>query len=218
MTTLSSSQLRAARGLLNWSRADLAKRSGVSEPTIHRFENGANEPETRTVEKLLGVFEQHGVEFIDNHGVRLKPKNIEIFDGADRVDAFYDYNYAELLRCGGDVCVHVYDEMVLRKHRKNPEVHRKRMKELFDRGLITVRVLTTKSDFNSYGYMQFRRPLRQPASSTGFYVFGECLALASFVDKNSPHIVVIRSAPLAEGYRQNFDIAWNQAKPPPKKT
>lgn len=215
MPKLSPSQLRAARALLNWSRAELAKRSGISEPTLHRFENGENEPNKKTLDKLLTVFDKHSIEFSDNHGVRFKPKNIEVFDGADRVDAFYDYNYEELLRCGGDVCADIYDETVLRKLRKNPEVHRKRMKDLCDRGLITVRVLTTKCDFNTYGYIQFRRPLQQTDSPVGYYVFGESIALVSYVDETSPHIVVIRSAPLAEGYRQSFNIAWKNAKIPP---
>lgn len=210
--SLSSSQLRAARGLLNWSRADLAKRSGVSEPTIHRFENGATEPEARTVAKLRGVFEKYGVEFTDNHGVRFKPKNIEEFDGAGRVDAFYNLMYEELLRCGGDVCVYVYNELVLRKLRKDPELHRKRMKELHDRGLITARVLATKTDYKTFGYLQFKHPVEQSQTPTGYYVFGDCVALVSFVNEASPYVVTIRSAPLAEGYRQTFNIAWKNAK------
>ncbi|MDD3181285.1 MAG: helix-turn-helix domain-containing protein [Alphaproteobacteria bacterium] len=216
MTQISPSQLRAARALLNWSRADLSKRTGVSEQTIHRFENGTHKPETQTTHRLLTALEAAGIDFTDHDGVRFKPDDIMVFDGAERVDAFYDYNYEELLRCGGDVCANIYDETVLRKLRKNPDMHRKRMKELFDRGLITVRVLTTKCDFNTYGYIQFRCPLLQPDSSIGFYVFGDSLALVSYVDEASPHIVVIRSAPMAEGYRKSFDVAWKQAKPPSK--
>jgi len=35
---LSGSQVRAARALLRWEQADLAKAAGVSLPTVHRIE------------------------------------------------------------------------------------------------------------------------------------------------------------------------------------
>ena len=33
-------QLRAARGLLGWSQAELAERAGLSAPTVKRLEGG----------------------------------------------------------------------------------------------------------------------------------------------------------------------------------
>lgn len=209
---ISPAQLRAARALLNWSRTELAKKAVVSEQTIHRFENGSHDSSPQTRLKLSRALEGAGVELIDNNGVRFKPKNIELFDGAARVDAFYDYVYEELLRCGGSLCAQFYDETVLRAFRKDPELHRTRMRDLSNRGLVLVRVLSTAGDFKTFGYIHYRRPRQQPNTSTGFYVFGECLALVSFVDKDEPHIIVLRSAPLAEGYRQNFETTWKEAE------
>lgn len=214
MQKISPSQLRAARALLNWSRADLAKRSGISEPTIHRFENSTNEPEARTAKKLLNVFDSHGVEFTEHQGVRFKPSNVDVYDGVERFDYFYEFFYDHVNRYGGNICLSIYEESLLPRLRKNPDLHRKRMKELFDRKAITFRILTAKSDFVSHGYAQFRwQP--QLAMPTGFYAFGDCLALMSFVNPRSPHIVVLHSSPLADAYRQSFDIAWKQAESPP---
>jgi transcriptional regulator with XRE-family HTH domain len=215
MPRISPSQLRAARALLNWSRADLSKLSGVSEPTLHRFENGANEPETRTANKLFEVFDKHGVEFSDHQGVRFKPNNIDVYDGKERFNEFYDFLFEHLNQFGGDVCVSVYNETLFQYFRPDPEIHRRRMKKLFDQGKITFRILTTLSTFNSSGYAAYRWLPKQPASPVGFYAFGDCLALVSFADTNAPHIVVIRSAPLAEGYRQSFDIGWKLGQKPP---
>ena len=220
MQKLSSAQLRAARALLDWSRADLAKHSGISAPTIHRLENGINEPELRTLEKLIKVFDRHGVEFSENQGVRFKPNNIDIYDGADRFDDFYDFLYEHLKQHGGDVSLSIADERLLLKYRKDPTLHYKRMQDLCDRGVIkSFRVLANKSYFaNNYPYNLYKW---QPASGlapTAFYAFGDCLALMSFADLKSPHIVVIHSGPIAEEYRRSFNIAWKQAKPPPRKT
>lgn len=61
---LSSGQIRAARALLNWKQADLAKESGVAESTVKLVERGAVDTRSGTLEKLQGAFEKAGVQFI----------------------------------------------------------------------------------------------------------------------------------------------------------
>jgi predicted transcriptional regulator len=73
-------QIKAARALLGWSQADLAKGSGVSEPTIARLEaiEGAVGGRQGTAEKIRAALEKAGVEFIDENGgglgVRLRKR------------------------------------------------------------------------------------------------------------------------------------------------
>jgi len=73
--------VRAARGLLGITQENLAKRSGISVPTIKRIEliNGAISARIDTYEKLVEALESAGIEFIPENGggigVRLrKPK------------------------------------------------------------------------------------------------------------------------------------------------
>jgi transcriptional regulator with XRE-family HTH domain len=63
-------QVKAARALLGWSQADLANRSGVSEPTIARLESAEGELGGRegTGDKIRRAIESAGVEFIDENG------------------------------------------------------------------------------------------------------------------------------------------------------
>jgi len=215
MPKISSSQLRAARALLNWSRPQLSKQSGISEPTLHRFENGMNEPEIRTINKLINVFEKNNVEFCENQGVRFKSSSIDIYDGKERFDDFYEYLYEQLSQFGGDVCVSVYNETLFASNRKDPIIHLRRMKRLFEQKKITFRILTTISNFEANGYAVFRWLPKRTPSPVGFYAFGDSLALISFVDRDSPYVVVIRSASLAEGYRQEFNIGWSLGQKPP---
>jgi len=195
----------------------LAQFSGVSEPTLLRFENGLNAPESRTENKLFAAFDRYGIEFTENQGVRFKPSNVDVYNGRERFDDFYDFLYRHLSQVGGDVCVRVYNERLFYviKSKKEPDPHMVRMKKLFDQGKITFRILTTVSDFQSYGYAVFRWLPNQPPSPTAFYAFGDCLALFSFVDANAPQVIVIHSALLAEGYRQEFNMAWRMGKAPP---
>ena len=71
-------QIKAARALLAWSQADLADRSGISEPTVARLESADGELGGRedTAQRLRAAIEAAGVEFIDENGggpgVRLK--------------------------------------------------------------------------------------------------------------------------------------------------
>jgi transcriptional regulator with XRE-family HTH domain len=78
---ITGGQVRAARGFLKWSIADLASKSGVSVPTIQRLEQADGIPGTKaqTLVDLRAAFEEAGLEFIgtpDNGlGVRFRPKD-----------------------------------------------------------------------------------------------------------------------------------------------
>ena len=68
-------QSRAARGLLDWSRARLAAAAGVAPATLAEFESGKRTPFARTLDDIRRALEEAGVEFTngDAPGVRLKP-------------------------------------------------------------------------------------------------------------------------------------------------
>ena len=78
LTLITSAQIRAARGLLNWSRRELSENSGVGFSSLLRLESAEGIPNShvKTLEALKLSFEEAGVEFIgspdDRPGVRLK--------------------------------------------------------------------------------------------------------------------------------------------------
>jgi predicted transcriptional regulator len=63
-------QVKAARSLLAWSQGDLAKASGVSEPTIARLESQDVDLGGRadTAQKIVSALEAAGAEFIPENG------------------------------------------------------------------------------------------------------------------------------------------------------
>ena len=65
---LISSQCRAARAMLEWSRVTLAEKAQVSERTIIDFERGARAPQASTRLAIKSAFEMAGIEFIDENG------------------------------------------------------------------------------------------------------------------------------------------------------
>ncbi len=77
------SQIRAARGLVNWTQQVLAAGSGVALSTIRRMERGEGtiRGTAENVWKVQAALERAGVKFIDSEegvggpGVRLKEDN-----------------------------------------------------------------------------------------------------------------------------------------------
>ena len=73
-------QIRAARSLLGWNQADLAKKADVSQMTVKRFE-AKNGPVGGTIASLVRIqnaLESAGIQFIaadewGSFGVRLNP-------------------------------------------------------------------------------------------------------------------------------------------------
>lgn len=76
----SGAQIRAARGLLGITAAELAKHSKVTLRTIQRFERVDSVPVSRagTLARIRTVLEAKGIEFIGDAttspGVRLRRK------------------------------------------------------------------------------------------------------------------------------------------------
>jgi transcriptional regulator with XRE-family HTH domain len=61
-------QLRAARGLVKWSRDRLASKAGTTERTIARIEDGDGKPRASTAQAIRSALEKAGVEFIAENG------------------------------------------------------------------------------------------------------------------------------------------------------
>jgi transcriptional regulator with XRE-family HTH domain len=70
-------QVKMARAALGWSVRELAAKAEIAANTVSRYENGAD-AYGDTLLKMQRVFENAGIEFIDENGggpgVRLRDK------------------------------------------------------------------------------------------------------------------------------------------------
>ncbi len=68
---ISPEQSRAARGWLDWSQDDLAKRAQVSLSTIRDFEKGRRIPIKNNLDAIRLSFEMAGVSFLSRGEVAI---------------------------------------------------------------------------------------------------------------------------------------------------
>ncbi|WP_109367580.1 MULTISPECIES: helix-turn-helix domain-containing protein [Brucella/Ochrobactrum group] len=75
---ITASQIRAARGLLDWSQQQLATTANVGLSTIRSFETGKRVPIANNLQAIRTALEAAGVIFIDQNGngpgVRLRDR------------------------------------------------------------------------------------------------------------------------------------------------
>jgi predicted transcriptional regulator len=74
---ISTSQVRAARALLDWTQVDLAAAAEISLPTVKRYEAGTRTPIPLIMSAIFRAFEDAGVIFESDGkhvGVKLKIK------------------------------------------------------------------------------------------------------------------------------------------------
>ncbi|WP_425088864.1 helix-turn-helix domain-containing protein [Stappia sp.] len=105
MKLISPSQCRAARAILNFTRADLADLSGISAAAIGAFETEATEARLASISRLRTAFEAKGVEFLDDDGVRRKRSNIRVYEGRAIHRQLLDEIYADLKDKGGEILI-----------------------------------------------------------------------------------------------------------------
>lgn len=91
---ITGQQIRAARGLLDWTQTDLAKHCGLTASAIKNIESNPEvRPHAKSIEALVDVFRRHGVAFTPR-GVELSDNHVRLLEGDNAYlqmldDAFY---------------------------------------------------------------------------------------------------------------------------------
>jgi DNA-binding XRE family transcriptional regulator len=219
---ITAAQLRAARGLLDWTRADLAKAANISPETVKNIEHGTFRPQENTAEAIKRAFSAHDVVFIENEGVQLRKDAVLKYEGYEGFKAFMDDLYVtaqdrSALDGSKPICVCNVDNNLFKQHLKEyTTVHVERMQKI--EGL-QLRILAAKKDpthISTATYLKYKFMNVQHSFYVPFYVYGDKLAVINFDVENPPQIIVINSALVARSYRDQFEIMWNNAAVEPK--
>lgn len=206
---IDADQLRAARAILKWKASDLSEKTGIAANTISSIERGITHGRRDTMEKFQAVFEESGLEFLPDSGIRKKNKIIFSYEGEDCLETLHDDVYETLRDSKGEMLIAHLDEGVAAKS-LNPEVIDKFIRRRKAAG-ISSRLLVKESDPNLIPpYDTYRAIPDEFFSPYPFYIYGTKLALVSW--KPSPRVVIIDDERFTESARKLFDIVWRVSK------
>ncbi|MCS5595812.1 MAG: helix-turn-helix transcriptional regulator [Pseudomonadota bacterium] len=208
--TITAAQIRGARGLLNWSQADLSDRTGISATSIGSIENGTTTPRESTIANIKATFEYGGIEFVGLEGVKIRSGDVRVFTGRNGLISFYDTIYETLKTSENKnvVVSNVNERDFIRWLGDYAKTHINRMESI--EGL-NFRILIRENDDYMPGdsYAEYKRLPSDLFASVPFYAFGEKLAIMLF--ENEPTVIVMNYPAINAAYRIQFEDMWARA-------
>ncbi|MGN7437211.1 MAG: helix-turn-helix domain-containing protein [Alcanivorax sp.] len=210
-------QIRAARALIGWSQGDLANHSGLSQTGIARIENGTNQPNSTTIEKITAAFDAVDVEFIAETGVKKRTSEIRTLRGKQGFRDFMDDVYEVARDQGGQICLYNAKPENWFKFLGEDwyKEHSERMKEVSDNYDFKVSVNEGESEFIGKDFVEYRWFPKEIFNEQSFYAYGDRLAFMNFTDEDVM-INIFTNKDFADGFRALFNVAWKHVSVKPE--
>lgn len=209
---ISSHQIKAARALIDWSQQDLAEAIDVSLPTLRNIEKGGD-AKLVTLKKIQTTLEVNGIEFGVNDGVKRRSTILRTLEGQAGYWEFYDDVYETIKKSGGEILVSNVDEREFDKWLGNRwEIQKNRMLDLSQEQDFNIRILVKEGDrhFTVPEYADYKWTPQDRFSEIPFYVYGNKLAIILFEPENVS-ISIIDNPKIADAYKKQFNVMWDQA-------
>lgn len=202
-------QIRAARALLNWSQADLARASGLATSSVKNIESERGSARKETLEQVFDAFGENGLEFMPGFGVRLKNHIVTVHDDKRATTALLDDIYTHTQAAADrQVCIIGLDEgfsvetdglLLLRSH----------IERLTKAG-IRERILICEGDTRFLNVADSYRwlPRQYFTRNAPIYIYGDRIAIHSGSLKR--RTVILEQKALAVHQRMLFALLWDK--------
>lgn len=208
---IQANQIRAARGLLDWTVGNLAEKSGIGASQVSAIENGKSAGSIEAISAIASAFDKAGIELMEDGGVRPRKSRIYSYRGHDGFCAFFDDVY-ETARSTDhpDFCVSNVEEHLFEKWLgAYDSIHMSRMAKLKNR---TVRALLKGTDVyaSSSAYTEYRWVSEDRFAAVSLYLYGDKAAFIEFLE-NDVVVTVVDSPAVTLAQRKMFELAWSLA-------
>lgn len=214
---ISLEQIKAARALLNWDQAALAKAAGISLPALGNLERGAVTPRLKTLGAIQKALEDAGIEFTEGPGLRHRREvlKIDMLEGPQAIQQLFEDFYATLEREGGELLVRgVSEKTFVKKARPHLATY---LDKVDRHKNIRARLLVCEGDTHFVGRREtsiYRWVDREIFGLVPSYIYRDKYAVLLW---GAPVRAVITHNPsLAETHRRQFEADWKKARVPPK--
>jgi transcriptional regulator with XRE-family HTH domain len=212
--SITTAQIRGARGILNWSQQDLAQRTGISATSIGAIENGQTTPRESTISTIRKTLENGGIEFIGLEGIRKKNADVLVLKNIEGFNTF-SFDVYETIKNDDREVLQAYVDDVKFAEWLGEEAypHVERMETLKGKRF---KILQKEGDsyFPAKKYAEYRWIPAKQFLAVPFMVYGDKLAVILF--EPEPTIIINTFPLVAEAYRLQFDAIWNGAVIPPQ--
>ncbi len=198
---------RAARGLLNWQQTDLSDLSGLSLTAIKNFEGGQKATHKKTASAIQSTFERHGVEFPVSGGLRQTDDLTSVyrFTGKDFVRGLNNDVYTSVDTTKDEVLTASLDESLWPVETSNEYY------AWHERTQVKVKMLVTNdTDKRFLPLKTYRVVPPEMLGKITYCIYADRLA---FVIWKKKQVIVLRSAIVAETFRNQFLFLWKLGRP-----
>lgn len=206
-------QIRAARALLDWTRDDLAKASGVSVPALTQIEGEHRIARGSSLDKIRTALEGAGVVFTDNMGVKMRSDTLQVYEGLDGFNHFLDDVYISL-KNASEPNVFVSgverDRFVAGRSKQSVEQHRARMETISG---LDFRVISGEQEaplVQKENYVKYR-----VIDQDRFYplpIYGYAGKLGIITWEPQLKVIVIANADVYRAFNIFFELLWRRAR------
>jgi transcriptional regulator with XRE-family HTH domain len=213
MFMISASQIRAARGLLNWTQDELADASKISRSTVQNVENDVT-VRTALIKSIWSTLKEHGIEFLPNNGVCRKAEGLRDFTGSQSCDLFFEDVMKTIRSKGGNFVCSIHTEaMLMRKSGFGSRSNLQRFEEVLK--LTEVKCLIPgqekwelpKTPFSIRELVEDR-----PLFSASYFSYGDRLVFGYLDATMQCVFALFENKRFARDAQSYFLARWNKAK------
>ena len=210
--SISSAQVRAARGLLNWTQSELAERCDLTKATIANIENEKHHLTSKTATKIFQAFSNAKIEFLGNEGLRNKMDVIKTLEGRVGLTILFDEIYESVRKKGGFIKVSGVDESLFQEMLDSNYIsmHSNRMQKVKN---LRFRALISNKDCNVHAkkYVEYAAIPFEYFFPLPIYIYDRKVAFVAF---DPLRVVFVENFNLFLAHSNQFDLIWEKASNP----
>ena len=207
MKIISPMQCRAARAILDITRADLAELSSMSTAAIGGFETGTTvDPRVASINLMRIALESSGVEFLDDDGVRKKRDHVRVYEGRLIHRQLLNEIYNDLKETGGEILIRGLTEQKWQSGDAEAFLnhHLDRLKSAD----ITERILISEQDDIFKAPLHWYRKIpKEYFSPHTQWIFNNKVAMVAWGDIET--LTIVESKALFHAETRMFNCVWD---------
>lgn len=209
MQQIAAEQIRGARGILDWTRKDLAAACGLAASTIRNLEDGKITPRDDTTRVICQAFERQGLEFIPD-GIRKLRNEVRSYNGSDCRQIFYKdiMKAAVSERCDEILALSISQETLANVFCNQIGL----INRLCEFAKMKCLIEKDTGALSGLANVQFREVRKEQCLLPSCFVYGNKYVIVQQYGKDNFHFCICYLAVTANFFRDRFNLLWKRSE------